>query len=109
MGYVYGLIVVGLFFLAMHYFTELDKKQKTIISATLLVVILGAIAYNSYSSKQQEQMLNVVLKYQQNKTVSCNGVDVNSTFYDLSTGTYTFIGKKDTPNYGEMISVSSCQ
>jgi hypothetical protein len=49
------------------------------------------------------------MKFQQNGTIKCSGVDVNSSIFSLSIGTYTFIGKKETPFYGQMISVSSCE
>lgn len=109
MAYILGLVVVTLFFLSMHYFTELKKKQKTIITAVLLVMILGAIAFNASSSAQRTTMMNNVNSYNQGLTIKCNGLKINSKLYDLSTGTYTFIGRKGTPNSGQMISVSSCE
>ncbi len=109
MAYIAGLVIVGFFFLSLHYFTELTKSQKAIVTAIVLVIVLGAIAFNAYSTAQREKMLNVVLKFKQSKTVHCNGVDVNNSNYTLSTGTYTFIGKKNTPNYAQMISASSCE
>jgi len=109
MAYIAGLIIAGLFFLALHYFTELNKHQKVVASVVILIIILGAITYNTYTSSQQEKMMAVVLKFKQKKTVKCGDVDVNSSNYSLSIGTYTFIGKKDTPNYAQMISVSSCE
>lgn len=109
MSYIFGLIVVGLFFLVLHYFTELDKSQKLLVTSIVLFVILGAIAFNAYSSSQRDEMLNAVMKFNQEKTIKCNGVDVNKTNFTLSVGTYTFIGKKDTPYYGQMISASTCK
>jgi len=109
LAYIFGLIVVGLFFLSLHYFTELNHKEKIITSSIVLAIILSAIAYNAYMDTQRENMMSVVTKYNQGKTVTCQGLDVNSSLYDLSTGTYTFIGKENTPNYGQMISASSCK
>ena len=109
MAYLAGLIIAGLFFLALKYFLELTKKQEIVISIIVLSLILGAIAFNSYSSLQRETMLNVVKKYKQGKSILCDGVEVNASTYSLSIGTYTFIGKKDTPNYTQMISASTCQ
>ena len=109
MAYLAGLVIVGLFFLSIKQFTELTKKQETIVSVITLLIVFGAIAFNSYSSSQRDQMTNVVLKFNQNKTVKCNGIDVNNSNYTLSIGTYTFIGKENTPNYAQMISVSSCE
>jgi hypothetical protein len=108
-AYIAGLIIAALFFTALHYFTELTKEQKILTSAILLGSISAAIAYNTYSNQQRDNMLRVVTKYKQGKTIKCNGKDVNSSLYSLSIGTYTFIGKKDTPNYAEMISASSCK
>jgi len=109
LAYILGLIVVGLLFLSLHYFTELDHKQKVITSSIVLAIILSSIAFNAYSNSQRDNMMLVVTKFNQGKTVSCDGVDVNSSLYDLSTGTFTFIGKDNTPNYGQMISASSCK
>ncbi|MEN8302517.1 MAG: hypothetical protein ABFQ64_00430 [Campylobacterota bacterium] len=109
MAYIAGLVIVGFFFLSLHYFTELTKSQKATITAIVLAVVLSAIAFNAYSSSQRDKMLNVVVKFKQSKTVKCSGIDINNSNYTLSTGTYTFIGKKETPNYGQMISASSCE
>ncbi|MBL0707467.1 MAG: hypothetical protein JJW00_00255 [Sulfurimonas sp.] len=109
MAYIAGLVVAGLLFLALHYFTELTKKQKVLSSVFILVVILSAVAFNAYSSSQRDKMLNVVMRFEQNKTVRCKGIDVDKKNYTISIGTYTFIGKENTPNYGQMISASSCE
>ena len=109
MAYIAGLVIVGFFFLSLHYFTELTKSQKATVTAIVLAIVLGAIAFNAYSESQRDTMLNAVLKFKQSKTVSCNGIDVNNSNYTLSVGTYTFIGKENTPNYGQMISASSCE
>jgi hypothetical protein len=109
MAYIAGLVIVGFFFLALHYFTELTKSQKTMITAVILVVVLSAVAFNAYSNAQRDKMLNVVMKFNQNKTVKCNGIDVNNSDYTISIGTYTFIGQENTPNYGQMISASTCE
>jgi len=109
LAYILGLAVVALFFLSMNYFTELNHKQKLTTTAVLLLIIFGAIAFNTYASSQRDNMMTVVTAFNQNKTVDCNGIKVNKELYDLSTGTFTFIGRKDTPNYGQMISASSCK
>lgn len=109
MAYILGLVIVGFFFLALHYFTELTRHQKTIITTITLAIVLSAVAFNAYSTTQRDEMLDVVMRFNQNKTVVCNGLDVNNSNYTISIGTYTFIGKENTPNYGQMISASSCE
>jgi len=108
-AYIISLVVLALIFLAMHYFTELAKLHKITITSLLFVVIYSAIAYNTYSSEQSKKLLNTITKFKQGKTLKCFNKDVNQTHYSLSVGTYTFIGKKETPYYGEMISASECQ
>ena len=109
MAYIAGLVIVGFFFLSLHYFTELTKSQKAVVTAFVLAIVLGAIAFNAYSESQRDKMMSVVTKFKQSKTVSCNGIDVNNSNYTLSIGTYTFIGKENTPNYGQMVSASDCE
>jgi len=109
MAYIAGIVVVVLFFLALHYFTELTNKQKAVITVVVLSVVLSAIAFNGYSNAKSQKMLDVVMKFNQHGTVVCNGINVNNENYTLSIGTYTFIGKKNTPFYGQMISASACE
>lgn len=109
MAYIYGLIVVAVLFASLYYFTELKHSQTTSIAIVALLVVLSAIGYNKYNTFKTDQILSVIVKYKQGKTVHCDGVDVNSSRYSLSVGTYTFIGKENTPHYAEMINAADCQ
>ncbi len=108
MAYLLGLVVVGLLFLALHYFTELTKSQKLIVASIFGVFILGAVMYNNYAAKEREQVLAIVKQYKQGKTLKCEGIDINASTFDLS-GTNTFIGKKNTPHYSEIIRAAECK
>ncbi len=109
MTYLVGILIIGLFFLALHYLTELDHMQKVYVIIIILSILSLAVMYNEYTKQESKKILNVTLKFKQGKNLKCDGKDVNSSNYTLSVGTYTFIGKKDTPNYAEMISASTCQ
>lgn len=109
MTFIIGLVVLGFFFLALNYFTEFNNTKKISIIITILSVMAVAIMYNEYTKQENQKMLDATLKFKQGKTIKCDGKDVNSTFYALSIGTYTFIGKKNTPDYEEMISASTCE
>lgn len=109
MAYIIGLVVVALLFLALNYLTEFTRTQKITISAILFAIILMAILFNTYSENRDQHLLNIAMKFNQGKTIKCDNIDVNSSFYELSTGTYTFIGKENTPNYAKMISASTCK
>lgn len=109
MAYIFGLAVVGLFFLALHYFTELTRFQKAVVTGVLLFIVLFAIAFNKYNNAKTQKILDAVLKYNQDKTIVCEDVEVSKENFTLSIGTYTFIGKENTPYYGQMISASKCE
>lgn len=109
MPYIAGLVVAGILVLVIKYFLDLSRKQEITVGTVIVAFILGAVAFNTYSAAQREKVLEVVKKFEQNKTIVCGTQEVNATNYDLSTGTYTFIGRENTPFYGEMISVSSCE
>lgn len=109
MTYLVGLLVVGLFFFALHYFTELSHKQKALVSTLLFFIIFIAIAYNSHIDAKSAKMLDVITRFNQHKNIKCGNIDVNSTNFSLSIGTYTFIGKKESSFQGEMLSVSNCE
>jgi len=107
-SYIAGIAVVGIFFLLLHLFSELTQLQKVLLSLGLLTLIFGAVEYNNYEAQQRQKMMQTIIKFNQNKTIVCDGIDVNTTNFSLSIGTYTFIGLKNTPNYGQMISASTC-
>lgn len=109
MAYIFGLIIVGVFFLVLHYFTELTKAQKTIVTSVVAGVIAFAIFFNIYSDAQNQKMIDISTKFKQGHTITCDGIDINDTIFTMSTGTFTFIGKRDTPFYGQMISGSKCE
>lgn len=109
MTYIYGIIVIGLFFTALNYFTDLTHSQKWWIITIILSVLSIAIMFNEYNDSNSQKTLNTAMKFNQNKTIICNDLEINNQTYTLSTGTYTFIGKENTSNYRQMISVSECE
>jgi len=109
MAYIAGLVIVIIFFIVLHYFTELSKSQKIIATFVILAIILFAIFYNTNNSAQREKMMNVITSFKQGKNITCNDIQINNKNYTLSIGTFTFIGKENTPNYGKMISASDCE
>ncbi len=109
MSYILGLGVVALFFIALHYFTELNVTQKIGITLFFILLVGGAIAFNEMQDAERTHLAAVELKYSQNKTVVCDGIDVNKSTFSFSVGTHTFIGRKDTKHYNRMFSVDQCQ
>ena len=109
MTYIIGLVVIGLFFLALHYFTDLDNSQKWWVTTIVLAILSMAIMFNEYQNQLSEKTRSIAVKFNQGKNIKCDESNITNEFYTLSVGTYTFIGKENTPNSGEMISVADCE
>jgi hypothetical protein len=108
-SYLFGIIVVVLFFVILHYFTELTHKEKAGVSLVLLLFIAGAIYYNNAQNRYREHINTITLKFTQKKKILCRGVEVNQSNFTTSIGTYTFIGKEGTKHASEMFSFDQCQ
>lgn len=109
MAYLLGIILTLILFSAFYFFTEIPLKQKLMIFSSFTILILGAIYFNNLEAKQRDKISNMVILFQQGKNIQCNTMEVNSSNFTLSVGTFTFIGKRDTPYFGQMFSLSKCQ
>lgn len=109
MGYLVWFGIVALVFAVMHYFTELGTKQKGLISAVLTLIISGAIAYNIASDRDREKVVTIEQKFRSGETLICHGVEVNTTTFDYSVGTQSFVGLKGTPHYQQIINARECE
>jgi hypothetical protein len=108
-GYVLWFGIVVLLFAWMHYFTELGTKQKTLISLVVTLLISGAVAYNIAADRERDKILATELKFRSGETLLCRGIDVNTTTFDYSVGTQSFIGLKGTKHYQQIINARECQ
>ena len=109
MAYVFGIILLIILFVVMHFFTEMTLKQKAYVTGTFALLSLGAYLYNHQSEQRRLHLETVMLKFNSGETIICNALDVNNTFYSYSSGTQTFLGKKETKMYGRIISLDSCR
>ncbi len=109
MSYILAVVTVLALFVGLHFLSKLKIVQKISISIALLVVILFAIAYNSYSDRAAEQVRDVILKYQQGKLIECSNIEVNSTNFTYSKGTKSFLAKEHTPHAGLIIDAEQCR
>jgi len=107
--YIFGIILIGLFFLALHQFTDLDLMQKWWTTTIVLAILAIAVMFNEYNSQEAQKTRAITVQFNQGKTLKCKGLDISKDLYTLSVGTYTFIGKENTPNATEMISASDCE
>ena len=109
MAYIYGLIIVALFFSVMHFFTELDLKQKVGATVLTLSFVMGALYYNTLQNEKAEHLRDVMLRFNQGKSLQCGDLEVDRKNFSLSVGTQTFIAREQTPYSGKMVAASECE
>lgn len=109
MAYLFGLIVLALLLVVLHYFTELNARQKGGVVLALALLIGGAIAYNNYTNAQSAHVRSIELRYNQGETIVCDGIEVNASTFSYSVGTQTFIGKEKSGHYNRMFHANGCR
>ena len=109
MVYLFGILLLILLFLVLHFFTEISLRQKLTVSGVLSVVILGAYFFNLNSEERRLHLESVLLEFTHGETIQCNNIDVNNSAFSYSSGTQTFLGKKESKMYGRIISLDQCQ
>ncbi len=108
MGYVYVLAIILVLGFVLHYFTLIPIKQKIIILTIVLAITAGAVAYNNHTKQQEQKILDIVTRFKQGKTIQCQEGNISTKYYTLSLGTFTFIGKPNTPYFDQMVNIQSC-
>lgn len=101
--------IVALLFAWMHYFTELGAKQKGIISLVVTLIIGGAVAYNISADHDREKIALIELKFRNGEKITCNGIEVNSSAFDYSVGTQSFIGLKGSGYEERIFNARECE
>ena len=109
MAYIFGLLIVVVFFGVMHFFTELKTKEKGVATLSLLSLIMGALFYNAVQSAQADHVRDVMLRYKQGKTLECGAFQVTNKSFTLSIGTQTFIGRTDSKYADQMVAAKGCE
>ncbi len=109
MAYIFGLLIVVIFFGVMHFFTELKVKEKVIATVAILSFVMGAIFYNTLQNAEAEHVRDVMLRYKQGKSLECDGVEVSKKSFTLSIGTQTFIGRPESKYTGQMVAAKGCE
>jgi len=109
MAYLFGLALLILLFIVLHFFTEITLKEKIGVVTVLAVIVLGAYWFNQSSEKRRLHLEGVLLEFTHGKNIRCNGIDVNNSVFSYSSGTQTFLGLKGSEMYGRIISLEQCR
>jgi len=109
MAYLFGVALLILLFIVLHFFTEISLKQKLITVSIIGLLVLGAYLFNVNSENRRLHLEGVLLEFTHGETIVCNGIDVNNSEFSYSSGTQTFLGLKESKMFGRLISLDSCQ
>ena len=109
MAYIFGLLLVILFFAVMHFFTELQAKEKSVATLAVLSLVMGAIFYNALQRAEAEHLRDVMLRYKQGKVLECGSLKVSKKNFSLSIGTQTFIARPESAQAGQMVAAKGCE
>lgn len=109
MAYLFGILIVSLFFGVMHFFTELKLLQKIQATVVVLLLVGGAIYYNYLQDSKADAIRETILHFNQGHTLKCQGQKISNKTYTLSIGTETFIAKANTKDSGKIFAASGCE
>lgn len=109
MSYVLWFGIVAILFALMHYFTELNGRQKGAISFVATLIVIGAILYNIKSDADRKHVMRIELKFNNGETVDCGNIQVNNTEFSYSIGTQSFIGHKGSRYAWQIVSARECE
>lgn len=109
MGYLLWFGIVALVFALMHYFTELNGRQKATISIIVSLIVAGAIVYNLVSDAASRHIAAIELKFTNGETLTCNNVSVNNKNFTYSVGTQSFIGNEESRYSEQIFSARECE
>ncbi len=108
---IYFYIVLALFlaYVALHRFTDLKTEHK-IFSALLIAALVAAFyLFETHNTKQQERNLELTFHFEHNGTLECGSRLVHKRLYNYSVGGHSFLGKKHTRVFGQIIPIDSCE
>jgi len=85
-------VLVLLFFIYKRF--QSDKAFKLEISVTLLILV-GLISFYEYqNTKRRTLITNLLIAFNEGKTLSCHDKDVDKKHFDYESGTMVFISKE---------------
>lgn len=109
MAYIAGFVLLITLFIVLHFFTEISSKQKVAVVGIVAAFILGAYLFNKNTEDRRVRMQNILIEFRHGNDIVCEGMKVNDKDFSYSSGTQTFLGKRDSKTYGRIISLDRCQ
>ena len=95
MAYLFGIALLILLFIVLNFFTEISLRQKLGVVLVLAFFILGAYWFNTINEKRRVHLEGVLLEFRHGENIICDNIEVNNSEFSYSSGTQTFLGKKE--------------
>ena len=90
--------------------SEFSLKNKLIFLFLLTGLIVLAVIYEAKLDEKENKYREIMIAFNQGKSLICENREVNSSYFVLNFGTLSFIGKDDIPEVRDLIiSVEKCR
>ena len=109
MVYFLWFIISILAFVWMHYFTELSKRNKWLITSVVTLIVANAALINFMNNKEGELAAAAQLKFENNETLVCGDMNITAKEFSYSVGTQSFVGNKGSKYASKILSASECR
>jgi hypothetical protein len=106
------LLVIGLVFFIIGYkfLSSKDgsgsRKNLLLGVASLLLLILG---YSMLQDKGESKNLEILLSFNQDKTIVCRDIKVNNAEFNYVSGTLSFVAKDSSQHKGLTLPIEECK
>ncbi len=90
--------------------SEFSLKNKLIFLFLLIGLIVLAVIYEAKLDEKENKYREIMIAFNQGKSLICENREVNSSYFVLNFGTLSFIGKDNIPEVRDLIiSVEKCR
>jgi len=107
---IIGALIAFILIVAFLDEKRLSKRAKIIVISILFAGLIGGFIYEQNNSTKYSKRENLINKFNQNIDIICGDVIVNKSEFEFANTTSTFIGKKSSQKYQNLvISLKDCK
>ena len=108
-GYIAIAVFITTVYLAIDKFTDFSRIKKVLITLASFILLAMLYQYESFNDRQRQNTYTLLLAYENNKTLSCNDMEVNKKNFNYSSGGHSFLGKATAPYSNAIVSIFECK
>ncbi|NPA82150.1 MAG: hypothetical protein GXO31_06030 [Epsilonproteobacteria bacterium] len=100
---LFVLVIILIFILFGIIKSNFSLKNKIIFLFILSFLIFAAFVYEAKLSEKEDKYRNLMIAFNQGKSLICHNREVNSSYFILNFGTLSFIGKDEITEVRDLI------